>query len=1124
MNKLADTDIELSVSFDTTDIKKKSDDMRKTMQKAFDSQAVNEYDAKQKQLLSTMSKVTRQSEAVAKKMQELQETQVPTKQYQDLQKELDKINEKTIEVGNAIADMESRNQGYGKEYTKLIEEMNKLDQAAESVESRMSRMESAGQAYTMADTTEEYAKLQDKQVDLTNQMTILATKAREAGIALQEVPQQAEQGFDDVTQDVRELNEETQQATGIQAWAQKWKDAFMRMVRGSDEAEAEMGELQEDMEGVEDESNEMTQSVTRTSNAFSGFGKSIKLLAIGGLQKGLAGLTQKIKGLVAHITRGGQGMRQFRSNFMNFLKGMIGIASLYTLFSKLRSTIVDTMRTLSQFHDGNNDVNKSLTTLTNSLKQFKNQVGAAFAPILTVVTPILDTFIQKLTEVANTVSQVIAKLTGKSTFIRAKKIQEDYAKSLGKTNKALGAYDKLNVISKDNGGLSADDMFEEVPIEERATEMIEKLKKAWEKADFTEFGRMLGEKIKSGLDTINDWLVEKAHSFAETLGKSIATFLNGVFDTEGLGQSLGQTLANLFNTAIEFLYNFLSNFDFSQLGKFLADSVNSFADTINWDHIAGIISNGINGLFDLIKSFSEQWDAIGLATHMSDTINNIFTDVDWQNIGTSVAEFSNRLFEFISTFVGETDWAQIGESITTAISGFFENFSWGNVAETLSNTVTGLFDFLKGLIDGIEWKELPEGIVDAAKDWFTNLDFAEVAGSFAELFFTALKSLFELGWGIGDCMASLFTGIKDYFSEHINAQEFDDIGTNIVMGILEGISDALSGIWNWIHDNIFQPIVDAFCDVFEIHSPSKVFEEYGVMLIEGLLEGIGSLIEDVKEIFNDIKDSIAEAWNGIKEKTKKVFSSVGKTVSTKFSKIKETIEEKSNSVKEKISSNWQSIKETTAEKFQAVVDTTKEKWSAIRKKISNVSKKVKEDPIGAFEEVRLKVIQKMTSLKDNMSKIWNGIKNVIKDPVNAIIQIMQDFVNSIIDGINWLTEKLNSLPDFEFTNPFDGKNYTFGIDIPTLEHVKIPKLAQGAVIPPNKQFLAMLGDQKSGTNIETPLNTMIEAFKTALTDMNLGGGNDQPIVLQLNGKQIAKAVWDEDAKRYKQSGGSAYGY
>ena len=67
----------------------------------------------------------------------------------------------------------------------------------------------------------------------------------------------------------------------------------------------------------------------------------------------------------------------------------------------------------------------------------------------------------------------------------------------------------------------------------------------------------------------------------------------------------------------------------------------------------------------------------------------------------------------------------------------------------------------------------------------------------------------------------------------------------------------------------------------------------------------------------------------------------------------------------------------------------------------------------------------------------------------------------------------------------------------------IPQLAHGAVIPPNREFLAVLGDQKSGTNIETPLATMINAFKQAMAE---SGGGTTTVVVQLDGKEIARST------------------
>lgn len=139
------------------------------------------------------------------------------------------------------------------------------------------------------------------------------------------------------------------------------------------------------------------------------------------------------------------------------------------------------------------------------------------------------------------------------------------------------------------------------------------------------------------------------------------------------------------------------------------------------------------------------------------------------------------------------------------------------------------------------------------------------------------------------------------------------------------------------------------------------------------------------------------------------------------------------------------------------------------------------------------------------TRAWNGIVKIFKGIWNTILSIVGSVVNFIIDGINWLISKLNtiqiSIPDW--VPEIGGKSY--GINISPVEKWEIPYLAQGAVIPPNREFLAVLGDQKQGTNIETPLSTMVQAFKTALSDMGYGG--EQTVILQVDRDQLGKVVY-----------------
>lgn len=139
------------------------------------------------------------------------------------------------------------------------------------------------------------------------------------------------------------------------------------------------------------------------------------------------------------------------------------------------------------------------------------------------------------------------------------------------------------------------------------------------------------------------------------------------------------------------------------------------------------------------------------------------------------------------------------------------------------------------------------------------------------------------------------------------------------------------------------------------------------------------------------------------------------------------------------------------------------------------------------------------------TKAWEGIKKVFKGIWNGIVMILESAVNLIIKGVNWLIGKLNSLLE----NSLLAKGLDLiGVEfhgIPQIPPVKIPRLATGAVTPSNREFLAVLGDQKSGTNIEAPLDTMVQAFKQALAESGYGGSNEA--VLVLDKEVLGKVVY-----------------
>ena len=127
------------------------------------------------------------------------------------------------------------------------------------------------------------------------------------------------------------------------------------------------------------------------------------------------------------------------------------------------------------------------------------------------------------------------------------------------------------------------------------------------------------------------------------------------------------------------------------------------------------------------------------------------------------------------------------------------------------------------------------------------------------------------------------------------------------------------------------------------------------------------------------------------------------------------------------------------------------------------------------------------TMADTVGGIFEGMWNVIKGVINTIIGGINGMIAGIEGGLNAVIGALNTL-HWEIPDWVPGLGgYGFGFDIPKASFGRIPELANGAVIQPNHPFLAMLGDQTSGTNIEAPLATIKDALIEAMRE-NSGGG------------------------------------
>lgn len=128
-------------------------------------------------------------------------------------------------------------------------------------------------------------------------------------------------------------------------------------------------------------------------------------------------------------------------------------------------------------------------------------------------------------------------------------------------------------------------------------------------------------------------------------------------------------------------------------------------------------------------------------------------------------------------------------------------------------------------------------------------------------------------------------------------------------------------------------------------------------------------------------------------------------------------------------------------------------------------------------------------------------KTAMSNVMQALLSITQSGVSAIRDLIDKINTKLQTKSDA----PPDLSALLDKI-VGGMKGLKIPHLAQGAVIPANREFMAVLGDQKSGTNIETPLETMVQAFRQALAES--GGRGDRPVYLMLDRRELGRAILD----------------
>lgn len=579
---------------------------------------------------------------------------------------------------------------------------------------------------------------------------------------------------------------------------------------------AEYDQLSTALDAVKEKLDGMVQKVERGTSAFAKFGSIIGKGVVGGLKGMVSMLGKGAAAMLKLSLRAKKTHSSFNNGIGTLLRYGLGVRSLFTLMSKLRSALVDGYKNLARY---SSRTNAAISSLMSALTRLKNSFAAAFDPILRAAAPALVTLINLISNAVSKIGMLTAALTGAKTFTKATTIQEDYAKSLDKTSKSakkakavLASFDELNILddnssdsTKDDGSVDPSKMFEQVPIDSAVLDFADKLKKAFEEADWKGLGTLLGDKINELVDSV-DW--------------------------SGWGTKIGKGM----NAAIQTLYYTVDTVDWVNIGKHLAEAVNSIINEVDWDIFGRLLA----------KKFTVALDVAG----------GFLKELDWtavlQAFTSGFSGFYNELQEWLES----KDWHRIGEIITAKLSDALRNGNVEGAVKSFFDAFTEAINSLADLMDGIDFYQVAKDLVEMLIRAVSGVSWDELTEALGRLIGESIDAVIQI-------LAGSLADVGNYFKE-----KTQEVGGDAVAGFFFGIKDAIFGVGAWIVDNIFKPFWDGICAAFEIHSPSKKMAEIGGYIIAGLLDGIKDLPSKLKAKLDDALDKVVSWGSDLKSKVK----------------------------------------------------------------------------------------------------------------------------------------------------------------------------------------------------------------------------------------------------------------
>ena len=486
------------------------------------------------------------------------------------------------------------------------------------------------------------------------------------------------------------------------------------------------------------------------------------------------------------------------TGFLSAIKRIAVYRAIRTALKEITQGFREGMQNLYQYSlliDGK--FKDSMDSLATSALYLKNSLGAMVAPIVNALAPAVDYLVDKFVDLLNTFNELIATLTGASTWTKALKYPKAYAEeadkasgSAKKLRATLLGFDEINRLDDNSKGgrgsgtdaLDYSKMFEEQDVSESARAWADRLRDAISGEEGS-IGGIIGETITNAMDNYSAWINDINWT---GIGTAIADNLNDAIKKTD-SKKIGKAVADTVNAGFKTLNGFVSKVDWDEFGKFISDGINGFFDGVGTKDIAESISKGIGGALKMAGSF--------------------LTSLDVLKIGQKVGQL-----------IKELDWKSIFDGLGDAIAGMIK-------------TKNDLWKAGRAIMDGITSallsaiRELPEFGEKIIRSIITG-----ILNHITDVFKEALK--------IGD---KVYEAIKSWFEELKEKG-----GKEMVKEVIEGIKSKLQEVWEWGYE-VGKKFLKGIWDAF---TGSKLVQDVKNKVLE-ILGKRGGLVEPTYNVIEE---------------------------------------------------------------------------------------------------------------------------------------------------------------------------------------------------------------------------------------------------------------------------------